>query len=1129
MKITLLEPLCSAKRQRLRKLIRLVMRVSLFYMILTVSSMQFLLAHDSMSQGIENIFVTIEMKNESLRVLFKKIEKQTTVRFTYFDTEILDYPDINLDKAQRSVKEVLDEVLGKESSLSYTQVGDHYIVIRKKNDLGEELPKEAELKSNSENLSSYTVTGIVTDASTQQPMAGVNVIVKNTTRGTTTDTEGKFSIDAEDGDVLVFSFIGFKTFETQVSGRTVINVPMAGDITALNEIVVNAGYWNVKDRERTGNISRVTADEIGRQPVSNPLAALQGRAAGLEITQTTGVPGGNFKVRIRGTNSIANGNDPLYIVNGVPYISSSMAFAETSIGILGNPHPAAGQGSSPLNSINPSDIESIEVLKDADATAIYGSRGANGVILITTKKGSSGKTNVDFNFYSGAARVGNKMDLLNRQAYLQMRREAFKNDNTTPTASNARDLLVWDTTRSTDWQKELIGGTAHINDAQVSISGGNDHTQFSIGGGFHKETTVFPGSNGDRRISSHVNITNTSPNQRLKTTFSLIYAINDTDLLSQDLANRALQLPPNAPALYDDQGNLNWAGWTSSYENPMAFLKRKYEANTTNFISNAVVGYAILPNLELKTSLGYTNTALRSLTIVPSSSRAPTSTLGNESYFGNSNFKNWIAEPQVSWRPRLYEGQFDILIGTTFLEQVSDGLAHYASGFSSEALMKNIASATTQVSGTNYYSQYRYHAVFGRVNYSLRERYIVNITGRRDGSSRFGPGKRFAIFGAIGSAWIFSKEDFIKDALPFLSFGKLRASYGTTGNDQLGDYQYLDTYVSSDGPYQGGVIGLSPTRLNNPNFAWETNKKFETGLELGFLADRILSSVSYFRNRSSNQLVGFPLAPTTGFESIQGNFPATVQNTGVEIELTTRNVETLDFSWSSSINLTIPRNELVDFPNLESFAAYANLYVVGESLNIRKLYHYTGMDPTTGLYQFLDLDENGALNVSDRQTVKFVGQDFYGGVQNSFRYKGFQLDILFQFVKQIGNNYMQLFSTPGFLSNQPDFVLNRWRAENDVSDIQRFGVASVASSAYTNFMRSDRSSDDASFIRLKNLSLSYVLPKRLIEKVKLENARIFCQGQNLLTITNYSGLDPEVQSRSLPPLKTLTAGIHLTF
>lgn len=1084
-------------------------------------------AHTTYAQLLEKK-VTLSLNAVPLETALKQIEEATHVKFFFSVDQLELEEEISIEVVDKSLGDVLDEMLEPHQITYKVHEKELTITLKKRRGVASE---EARL-SNEKKTSVQTVgtiTGKVKDAVTQQGMAGVNVVIKGTTVGTTTDADGRFSLQADDKDILVFSFIGYTTFEAQVNGRIVFDVVLQEDITSLKEVVVNAGYYTTTRETQTGNIAKVESKDIQKQPVSNPLAALQGRVPGLEIIQQNGVPGGNFKVRIRGTNSIANGNDPLYIIDGVPYTSTSMSFVETSGNILGSPSPIASQGSSPLNSLNPSDIESIEVLKDADATAIYGSRGANGVLLITTKKGKIGKTKVDFNFYTGAAKVPNKMNLLSTEQYIEMREEAFVNDNIIPTAADAPDLLVWDTTRYTNWQKELIGGSAQITDAQLSISGGEKNTQFLIGGGFHKETTVFPGNNADQRISIHANITNASHDQKLKTSFSINYSVNYSDLLSEDLTNRALTLPPNAPALYDEKGELSWTNW-NAIENPLAFLKRKYESTTNNLFGNAIVSYAILPTLEIKTNLGYTNINGKAITVIPISSQNPAGSFINRSVFSGNDFQNWIVEPQLNWKPKVGEGLLDILLGTTFLDQKSEGLAQYANDFSSEALMKNIGAASTIFSSTNYYSQYRYHAIFGRINYALKERYIINLTGRRDGSSRFGPGKQFAVFGAIGSAWVFSREDFVKNGIPFLSFGKIRASYGTTGNDQIGDYQFLDTYTSS-GPYQG-KIGLTPVRLNNPDFAWETNKKLEGGIDLGFVKDRISIGVSYYRNRSSNQLIGFPLAPTAGFSSIQGNFPATTQNTGIELELNTLNIQTTDFSWSTFFNVTVPRNKLVEFPDLESFPVYANAYVVGKSLEIIKLYRYSGIDPTSGVYQFEDVNGDESYTEEDRQTIRFVGRNFYGGIQNNFHYKGFQLDVLVQYVKQEGYNSTHLFYyPPGTEYNQPDIVMNRWQQPDDDSEIQFFTANSAAASAYSNlFYYSDQGIADASFIRLKNLSISYSLPANWIQKFYVTNASVFVQGQNLFTITKYDGLDPETPgSNNLPPLRTITGGIHLTF
>jgi TonB-dependent starch-binding outer membrane protein SusC len=1087
------------------------------------------LANTGVAQLLEKE-ISITLLDAPFEKALLEIEKTARVKFAYSPDQLSAEQNVSLKAEKKYLRDVLDELLAGRGIRYKVHEREGTITLKKERRHAplQGVNGEEHILSTSPALPALMVQGKVTDASTQLPLPGVNIIVKGTTNGTTSDADGNFTLRASENDVLVFSFIGFRPLELKIDGRDVIDVAMEPDVTDLKEVEVNAGYWTVKKQEQTGNIVKIQREEIEKQPVSNPLAALQGRVSGLEITQSTGVPGGNFKVRIRGTNSIANGNEPLYIIDGVPFISGSMSFLATSSGILGDPQ--SGQGTSPLNSINPADIESIEVLKDADATAIYGSRGSNGVILITTKKGQAGKTKIDVNVYTGVATVARKADLLSTAQYVEIRKEAFANDNIIPTVADAADLTVWDTTRYTDWQSALIGGTAHTTDAQLSISGGEQRTQFSIGAGYHRESTVFPGDNSDHRFSTHVNVSNTSANEKLRTTISLNYAVNKSDLPGTDLTERALALPPNAPALYLENGDLSWENWTPAFENPIAYQLRRYESHTANLVGNLSLGYMILPTLEVKSSFGYTDNQSEATYLTPLSSLHPSLVpfSKNTSSFSASHFKNWLIEPQLNWRPRLGEGQFDILAGSTFLDQTTEGLAQVASGFASESLMKNIGAATERTLATNYYRQYRYHAVFGRVNYSWKKKYIINLTGRRDGSSRFGPGKQFANFGAVGAAWIFSEEPKINNALPFISFGKLRTSYGLTGNDQLGDYQYLDAYtIAGTGYYQTGN-GLTPARLSNPEFAWEANRKFEAALEVGLAENRILTSFSYYHNRSSNQLVGFPLPLTTGFTSVQGNFPATVQNTGVEVELNTMNIEHRDFTWSTSLNVTVPRNKLIQFPNLASFPAYSDRHVVGEPLSIVKAYEYTGVDPSTGNYTFTDWNSDGLYDQQDRQTVKFLGQDFFGGLQNAFRFKNFQLDVLFQFVKQQG--YDQLPGIPGgSMNNQDISVLKRWQRAGDNTELAKAGTLAYYPALL--YSGSDRAVTNASYIRLKNLSLSYMLPEKITQRLHFISARFFIQGQNLMTSTAYKkGLDPETQNlATLPPLRTLTAGLHFTF
>jgi TonB-linked SusC/RagA family outer membrane protein len=1079
------------------------------------------LAHTSNAQILDRE-VNIEVRDMPLSEALTMVAANSNVRLVYSADHFDLARRVSLTAEPRTLRDVLDELFAPAVVKYKVHEREAIITIKVVRLHSGDTPAQ-----HPEETDPIIITGKVTDLR-NQPMAGVNIIVKGTTTGTTTDADGNFTLSVDNDPLLVFSFIGYKSQEVSLGGRSVINIVLEEDIKGLDEVVVNAGYWDVKDRELTGNIGQVKSKDIEKSSVSNPIAAIQGRLTGVEIVQQTGVPGGNFKVRIRGTNSIANGNEPLYIIDGVPFMSNSQSFVSTSGDILGNPHPNAGLGASPLNSLNPSDIESIEILKDADATSIYGSRGANGVVLITTKKGKAGKAKVDFSYYSGLSSVARKANLLTTDPYIELRKEAYANDNITPTAPLAPDLLVWDTTRYTDWQEELIGGRAGTNDAQLSLSGGDKATQFLIGTGYHGESTVFPGDNSDRRISTHTHITNLAFADRLQTSLSAIFSTNKSNLLGADLTDQALKLPPNAPPLYKEDGTLSWTNWNSSRENPLAYLDRKYEAFTYNLVGNLTTSYKILSNLDVRISAGYTLNSTSATRLVPVSSLDPAirPLLQNTANFSNSTFKNWIAEPQLNWSPTWNRTRLNLLAGGSFLSQTTEGLAQIGQGFASEALMKNIAAATTRVTSTNYYSEYRYMAAFGRVNYSFDEKYFLNLTGRRDGSSRFGPGKQFANFGALGAAWIFSREGFFS-SIPFVSFGKLRASYGTTGNDQLGDYQYLDSYtISGSGPYYGGN-GLTPSRLSNPLFGWETNRKLEVGLEYGMFRDRIVGSVSFYRNRSSDQLIGYPLAATAGFTSIQGNFPATVQNTGVEIELSTRNIETPHFQWSSTINLTVPRNKLIEFPDLELFPAYANTYVVGEPLSIMKLYNYTGLDKTTGLYTFEDVNQDSRYDILDRQVIKFLGQRLYGGLGNQLRYRQVTLDFLFQFVQQSG--FDRPIGIPGSAStNQDAEAIYRWQSPSDNTTVSKATTTEIAlASLYS--QSSATVTNTASFIRLRNASLSWSMGPEVLRKLKISNSTLFIQGQNLILFTKYRGLDPETwNSASLPPLRTITAGLRLT-
>jgi len=963
------------------------------------------------------------------------------------------------------------------------------------------------------------ITGNVTDAT--GPLPSVTVTIKGTTISTVTDEKGDFSIPANPTDILVFSFLGFASQEILVGNQTSLKIVMTEDSTQLQEVTINAGYYSVKEKERTGSISRITSKDIETQPVTNVLATMQGRMAGVNVTQTTGVPGGGFNIEIRGLNSLrSNGNNPLYVIDGVPYSSDPIG-----TGINSNVLPTQP---SPLNSINPDQIESIEVLKDADATAIYGSRGANGVVLITTKRGKAGKTRVTASLAQGVGVVTRKMDLLSTKDYLEMRQEGYANDGITTAPDYAYDANgTWSATRNTDWQKKLIGGTAEFTDMNASLSGGNELTQFLVSANFNKQGTVYPKDYDYKKGNLHLNLNHQSEDKRFKSSFTVGYTIQDNNQPRLDITYSALTLSPNAPELYMDNGALNWEN--NTFENPLGQLEGTYTAKTYDLIGNVSLSYQLTDGLQLKSNFGYTQLLNRENTTSPSTRFNPSfgyTSASSTLFASEAQRRSWIIEPQLNWKHDWEKLQFEALAGSTFQSQNSYQLVQYARGFPSNSLINNLASASTISTRVSDHTEYRYQAAFGRVNFNYDGRYILNFTGRRDGSSRFGDDKRFANFGAIGAAWVFSEEEFLKN--DFLSFGKLRGSYGSTGNDQIGDYQYLDTYTSSGNSYNG-VIGLQPTQLYNPNFGWETNKKLEGALELGFLHDRVFVTAAYYRNRSSNQLTGIPLPATTGFSSIQGNLNATVLNYGTEFTLRTVNVKTKDFDWTTSFNVSFLRNKLLEFPDLES-STYAFDYVVGQPLFIKRAYHYTGVDPQTGLYTFEDVNGDGSYtSLDDKKTIVDLNPEFFGGFQNSVRYKRWNLNFLFQFVKQQNYDTSVLFGVPGSASNQPTSVMDRWQQPGDIASHQMFteGNNGEAVDAYYRFVDSDGGLTDASFVRLKNLSISYDLPDNIAKNL---HCRIFAEGQNLLTFTPYKGADPEFrQTGYLPPLRVMTVGLQFSF
>jgi len=951
------------------------------------------------------------------------------------------------------------------------------------------------------------------------PLPGVTVRLKIGTGGTSTDLDGNYAIAASQNDTLVFSYVGSETQEVPVNGRSVVDIQFSELATALDAVTINAGYYSTTEREATGNISKVTAEEIENQPVVSPLQALQGRVAGLEVVNQSGVPGAAPTIRIRGQNSLRNrrsdnGNLPLYIVDGVPVNSSPVNSINQSIAL---------KGTDPLNGLNISNIESIEILKDADATAIYGSRGANGIILITTKSGSfnGGKDKIEARLYSGISRVSHFVDLLNTPQYLKLRKQAFENDGAEPTVANAKDLLLWDQERDTDWQEVLYGKSAPTLNANLNYSGGGENTSFSVGASYFKQGSVFPGDYSFEKKTINLNLNHRSDNQKFRLNLSVNYGINDNDLFSSsNFVSKALGLSPNAPEIYLDDGTLNWED--STWNNPLAQLESDGKSSTYNLIANAGLRYHILKGLTIKANLGYTRLDSKEDILLPIQIYDPAiwDRVSNRSQHSLINRKSWIAEPQLVYTANTEKHHLDALIGATFQRNDDSQLRFNGTGYADRHLIGNLEAADAVSNSEDRDLVYKYNAIFARMGYNWDHIYFLNLTGRRDGSSRFGPDNRFANFGAIGAAWIFSNNEFIGKNLPFLSFGKLRGSYGVTGNDQIGDYRYLDAYEPTPGPG-----GLYPTQLTNPSFSWESNKKLEAAMELGFFRDRIDLNLSWYRNRSSNQLVGYSLPAITGFNTVEANLPATVQNSGVEIELSTLNIKSGRFQWRSSLNLTIPSNKLIRFEGIEQ-SSYDNVYQIGKPLNLAILYRFDGINTETGLFQVKDVNQDGRYDFDDRTVSRNLGKEFFGGFNNQVNYGNFSLGFLVEFVKQQGRKIYN--GVPGSLGNIFEEDSHGYTMENNSMEVQRPSQSINALISFLNAYSSDYGITDASYVRLKTLSLGYDLPEKILKNLKLSAVKLFLHAQNLFTITDYKGLDPQNPGTiALPALQSFTGGLQI--
>ncbi|RQO74464.1 SusC/RagA family TonB-linked outer membrane protein [Pedobacter sp. KBW06] len=1119
----------------------LIMKMIIF--LLTTAIMQ-------VSAGSFAQKITLDKSKAPLGQIINEITVQSGYDFLY-NAKLLELTSpVTIRVKDASLEEVL-AICFKNQPLTY-KVEDNAVWLKKK--------ENSFLGGILKQLKLIGIRGRVVD-SEGKALSGASVIDMAGKKGISTDENGQFYLaDVEEEAFLTFSYIGYIT-------RTLKARANMGDIvlqvanSKLDAVQV-VGYGTTTRRFSVGATATVTADEIQKQPVNNVLLTLQGRVPGLVVTPNSGAPGASVRVQIRGQNTLQNNlnglapfDQPLFIIDGVPFAPQNGRI--NLLNTFGSREPGAktstlseSDGFSAFSSINPANIESITILKDADATSIYGSQGSNGVILITTKKGKAGKTDLGVHIERGVNFVARPLEMLNTDQYLELRREAIRNDqvpNDWITPMMFPDLTLFDQGKYTNWYKQFYNRTSNNTVANASLSGGTQSTNFRINGGYSKADYNFPGDFADELFSFHSSVQHNALGDRLNIEFGTDYSYEKNNTSGSPNVSQAFTLAPNVPDLLDSQGNLVWKygdTWLSAFQQ-YAYLKQASRLQNYNLNSHLRLGYNIVKGLKFSTNLGYSRVGVNQDSSIPLGSLTPEFAGQSSAAFVKSVFETLNVEPQIDYQYHTGKGRFTALLGGTYKKTINNSSALLGYDYATDALLGSINGART-TSASDEASQYKYVALFGRLGYIYKERYIINLTGRRDGSSNFGPNRQFGNFGSVGLGWIFSEEGNFKKALPFVSYAKLSGNYGTSGSDGVAPYQFQSFWspVNSVNPFQG-TRPFVPGNLYNPEYSWALKRTLNLGLDIGIAGDLLLFNLAWYSSRSNNQLSNYILPAQTGFSSVLRNFDAEVENTGLEFSLNSTNVKSKNFSWTTNFNISFNRNKLLAFPGLEN-SPYAYVYTLGKSVNTVKGFNYKGVNPTTGLFEFHK--PNGELTSTPNDELSEKGGDivpladlqpkFIGGLGNTFTYKNLSLTTFFQFAKQTSLNYKYSLynpsrALPGGMINLPTAALAHWQKDGDIADLQRVstGFDFQPMLAAQAFSQSSGVYSDASYIRLKTVSLEYRLPERIFTKAGMTNLRVFVNAQNLLTITGYKVGDPEKAGNlySFPLQRTVTGGLSFNF
>jgi TonB-dependent starch-binding outer membrane protein SusC len=993
---------------------------------------------------------------------------------------------------------------------------------------------------------SRTVTGRVISDEDPEGVPGVNVLVKGTSLGTATDFEGNYQIQVTDNDdVLVFSFIGFLSKEERVGNRSTINVTLQPDTKTLGEVVV-VGYGEQDRRTLTSAISSIRGADVENLPITSPDQLLQGRAPGVVVNTESGEPGGGMNIRIRGTTSITGSSDPLYVIDGVPIISSNLAAT------------TFGQPVNPLADLNPADIESMEILKDASATAIYGARAANGVVLITTKRGAAGRPTVNISAYGGVSQPWRSPNELRVDGPTFERLQNESRANNWIDRYGAIDAVNEqgqafsapfpnpDQAIDTNWFDEIFQ-TGSIRNIDASVAGGDEKIKYFVSANnFYQEGLVRPSD--FERSSARMNL-DFMVTPTLKIGTSSTYSVNTRNrALNGNAIEGALSTaffyPSNYP-IYNEDGTYYRPFW----ENPVAVANETdYLMKTTRMIASIYADWEIANGLVFRSTWSLDNNLVEEDRYFNTFLAAGAALNGSaQSFVTRSN--NWINENVLTYQTRVGSSNFNVLLGNTLQENQFLRTQAFGQGFPSNSFQRIESAAVKNASSMG--SSWGIASFFSRVNYGYQDKYLLTVNMRADASSRFGADNRWGYFPSVAGAWRVIEEDFLKGQNT-ISDLKLRASYGITGNQGgIGDFQALGLWGGMRGGLNLGGVGqpsgpasyvdapgISPNQMANPDLKWETTAQLNIGFDVSLLQDRLSMSFDYYNKQTKDLLLNVPVPKTLGFSVLTQNF-GEMENKGFELGINGVVIDRPDFTWNANFNISRNNNlvKRLAFP----FTTFTRDYIrveEGYPLNSFWVHVQEGVDPQTGdvIWDTMGDDEfNPSVH---RQIFGNAIPRYVGGFTNTMNYKNFDFMVFFQFSE--GNNtlnYGRYFfehggeRTTGYSAQQ----LDRWQQPGDITDVPR-----MASKNYSADLRPSRHVEDGSFLRLKNISLGYTLPNAWSSRVGMSRARVYTAAQNLLTFTNYTGLDPEVSTSPsnlvagvdiavMPQPRTYTVGVNLTF